>query len=175
MNVAPVGIPVADPAPPPPPDPATLAQQALAKLTLLPPDIHVTPGIGMTGLVGLPVWLWSGTVADTWGPLTATAEVPGLAVTAIATVSYVEWQTGDGRRVVCGRGTPYQERYGKAPSPDCGHTYDRPSVGRPGEAFRLTATSHWKVVWYGGGQGGEFDLTRVSNADLRIGELQVLN
>lgn len=155
--------------------PAQLANEAVRQMQLRGPDIGIVPEPGKTGLIGLPVWMWTRVSAQTWGPNSATASVPGVSVSATANAEQVTWSMGDGHTVVCENpGTPYEDRFGARSSPTCGHTYTRTSARQPGEAYTVTATTTWRVVWAGGGQRGELQLDRSSTVALRIGELQVL-
>lgn len=155
--------------------PATLAQRALDSMRLDGPAIGMAPDASGTGLVGLPVWMWTEVRASTWGPTSATASIPGLSVTATARASKVEWDMGDGHTVTCtSPGTAYTKAAGDAQSPTCGHVYRRSSAGQPGDAYPVTATTTWTVSWSGGGQSGVLTVTRTSRTSVRIGELQVL-
>ncbi|MFI6985867.1 PKD domain-containing protein [Embleya sp. NPDC050154] len=152
---------------PPPPTPAELGARASAQIPLDAPTVHLTPGPGKTGLVGLPTWLWVDATPATWGPATATAAVPGLSVTATAVVDRITWTMGDGAVVTCT--TPGTPARSAQPSPDCGHTYTRPGV------HTVTATTHWTVTWAGGGQTGTLGATRTTAVgDIRAGEMQAL-
>lgn len=155
--------------------PAQLANEAVRRMRLRGPDIGIVPEPGKTGLVGLPVWMWTQLSPATWGPNSVTAAVPGLSVSATANAQQISWSMGDGTTVVCrSPGTPYADRFGGQSSPTCGHTYTRTSAEQPGAAYTVTATTTWRVVWAGGGQRGELSLDRSTTARLRIGELQVL-
>lgn len=155
--------------------PARLADVALSQLTLRPAVIGMAPGLGKVGVVGAPVWLWTAVTPQTWGPISATASVPGLSVTATAHATSLTWDMGDGSRVRCTRpGTPYQTAYGYRASPDCGHVYKRTSADQPGHAYTVTATTTWQVTWSGGGQSGVLTQTRSTSTPVQIGELQVL-
>jgi len=157
------------------PSPGTLAQRALDSMRLDGPEIGMAPGQGKTGLVGLPVWLWTAVSAATWGPTSASASIPGLTVTATARGEQIVWDMGDGHAVTCtNAGTPYSVDKGNAPSPTCGHVYTRSSANQPDHAYPVTATTTWSVSWAGGGQSGLLTVTRVSRTTVRIGELQVL-
>lgn len=157
------------------PTPAELAQQAIATMRLEGPAIGMAPAQGKTGLVGLPVWLWTAVTATTWGPATASASVPGLTVTATARAKRIVWDMGDGHTVTCTNpGTPYRISKGNAQSPTCGYVYTRSSASQPDHAFTVTATTTWTVTWTGGGESGALTVTRSSIARVRIGELQVL-
>ncbi len=155
--------------------PATLAQRAVDLMRLAGPDIGMAPGAGKTGLVGLPVWLWTAVSASTWGPTSATASVPGVSVTARAEATRIVWDMGDGHSVTCtGPGTPYTTSQGDSRSPTCGHVYAASSAAQPNHAYTVTATTTWSVTWTGGGQSGALTVTRTSTTQVRIGELQVL-
>jgi hypothetical protein len=167
-------------APPPTvvPDPVVLARQALSKMKLLGAAISSAPGAGKPGLVGMPVWLWNTRSANTWGPISATAAVPGLSVTATARVTKITYAMGDGGSAVCTTpGTPYQKSYADRSSPDCGYRYSKVSTGKPGGRFTVTATSSWEVTWHAStGQNGALPVeTRTSVTTARVGELQVVN
>jgi hypothetical protein len=155
------------------PSPAQMAQMAFNQLRLPTPSIATNPAGEQ--LVNLPTWMW---LSSGWGPVSATASVPGVSVTATATATSVTWSMGDGSTVTCtGAGTPFHP--GTAPtasSPDCGHTYRTSSASQAGQAFPVAATVHWTVTWAGAGQGGVFpDLTTTGNAAFRVAESQALN
>jgi hypothetical protein len=157
------------------PTPAQLAMRAVELLPLRGPEIGMAPAPGSTGLVGLPVWMWTAVTAETWGPVSATASVPGLSVTATASATRVVWDMGDGGRVTCANpGTPYTRAVGESDSPTCGHRYSQPSSAEPNASYTVTATTTWDIRWAGGGQSGQLSQTRSSSTSVRIGELQVL-
>jgi hypothetical protein len=167
------GQPLPGAAPAQAPSPAALALMARNELHLPTPTIAANPPGEQ--LVSLPTWLW---LAGGWAPLSATASVPGVSVTAVATPTSVRWSMGDGSTVTCtGAGTPYHVgRDPNASSPDCGHVYRRSSAGQVGQAFSVTATVHWMVSWAGAGQRGTFpDMTTTGNAAFRVAESQALN
>lgn len=152
-----------------------LAAQAVRQLALSGPDIGMAPDPGKTGLVGLPVWMWTRVRPSTWGPISATASVPGLSVTATAQAVRIVWSMGDGHQVICaGPGTPYSRAAGATRSPTCGYVYQRSSAGQPDAAYTITATTTWEIRWSGGGGSGQLTQTRSSSTWVRIGELQVL-
>lgn len=157
-------------------DPAVLAQQAVDKMLLRGPQIGITPKPGGKGVVGMPVYLWTATGAETYGPNTASASAGGVTVTATAKVSKIVWSMGDGQSVTCTTaGTPYQAEFGKQPSPDCGYRYSQPSSTQPSGTYLVTATSTWSIDWTGGGQTGQLTETRTSAVDITVAEVQVLN
>lgn len=156
------------------PSPAQLAQAAYNQLRLPSPAIEANPAGEQ--LVGLPTWLWMD--RNQWAPVSSTASVPGVSVTAVARPTSVVWVLGDGTTLTCGGpGTRYAASGSpKRGSPDCGHTYRMSSAGRPDGAFAVSATVHWTVTWSGAGQGGVFpDMTTVSNAAFRVAESEALN
>lgn len=160
--------------------PEQLARRAEASLRLLPADIQIAPDPAGSGLVGLPVWMWTSTDANTatsatWGVLTASDSDVGLTVTIEARAVSIVWSMGDGRTVTCRNpGTPYEARFGNAPSPTCGHVYATPSRGQPGGVYPVTATTTWQISWSGGGESGSYTRLRQSETTVRIGELQVV-
>ncbi|MFE4540245.1 ATP/GTP-binding protein [Streptomyces scopuliridis] len=159
-------------------DPAVLAQQAVDKMLLRGPEIGITPKPGGKGVVGMPVYMWTETGAETYGPNVASASAGGVTVTATAKVSRIVWTMGDGKTVTCTTaGTPYKAEYGKKPSPDCGHRYTAPSSTSPSGKWHVTATSTWAIDWQVAGAGANGQLTEVrgSAVDITVAEVQVLN
>ncbi|MDQ1249791.1 MAG: hypothetical protein QG597_4167, partial [Actinomycetota bacterium] len=143
--------------------------------TLRGAQIRMAPPADAVGLVHVPVWMWTPVTSQTWGPISATASVPGLSVTATATATKIVWSMGDGHTVTCtGAGTPYRAALGAARSPTCGHVYEHSSAGAPGGRFQVVATTTWRITWSGGGQNGALTTTRTSSTAVRIGELQVV-
>lgn len=150
-------------------DPAVLAVRARRSLRLSEPSIRLNPAPPAAQLVHLPTWLWL--PRQQWQPVTATASVPGLSVTATATPVRVAWLTGDGVIRVCdGAGSAWAAGMDpKRASPTCGHTYTSTSAGRPSGTFELRATVTWQVTWAGGGDGGTLDpLTTTSAVAVRV-------
>ncbi|MDT0307274.1 hypothetical protein RM780_09895 [Streptomyces sp. DSM 44917] len=155
------------------PSPAQLAEQAREQLRLPAPEIAASPAGDQ--LVRVPTWLWL--EPGSWEEISATASVPGVSVTAVATPRSVTWSMGDGSEVVCSSpGTPYEA--GGAPgrsSPDCGHTYTDSSAGQPGDSYPVSAEVTWTVTWSGAGESGEFPgLTTSSSTSFRVLESQAL-
>ena len=174
------------PAGPPIVTPAELAQQALAKIHRTAATIRTAPSAKgtRTALVGSPIWMWirqTGTdYASKGKPLSATAAVPGLSVTADVYVTAVDWNMGDGgaARTCTLPGTAYRPSDGSATSPDCGYSYPKPSIGQPDERYAITATVHWFVRWRSSnGVRGTIVLDPIATpaTTLRVSELQVLN
>lgn len=162
----------APPAAPPPPDPEVLAQQAVASMGLSAIDIGIVPEptAGSVGIIGMPTWMWAENPGEsTVGPITRTASAGGFTVTATARLDRLLWTMGDGATITCvGAGTPYDDAYGKASSPDCGHTYTE--QGR----YAVSATSFWNVAWSGIGETGTIPLDFTNTTTITMGEAQVI-
>jgi hypothetical protein len=155
--------------------PAVLAAEAIRQLPIRGPIITTAPDTNGAGLVGLPVWIWTPATEATWGPVSRTAAVPGLSVTATARAVKTVYAMGNGATVTCtAPGTPYRPEYGNRMSPDCGYAgYPRPS-STVGGRYTITGTTTWQVNWAGGGQTGQVTTTRSSAATIDIDELQVI-
>jgi hypothetical protein len=152
--------------------PEEAAELARRQLRLPAPEIAANP-VG-DQLVNLPTWLW----VSRWEPQSATASVPGVSVTAVATPTSATWSMGDGALVECnGPGTPFP--FGANPasaSPTCGHTYRHSSADQPGQAFPVSVTVRWKVHWSGAGREGELpELMTTARASFRVAESHALN
>jgi hypothetical protein len=154
-----------------------LAAEALAAIGPRGAQIGLAPDPDGAGLVGLPVWMWTGVSATTWGPATATATDGPISVQVTARVQSIDWDMGDGTVVTCTTpGTPYSVEYGNTSSPDCGHRYLAPSRDEPDGMYQVTATSHWVAEWEitTGGLTGTIEADRTSDVTVRINEMQVL-
>ncbi|GAA3386458.1 ATP/GTP-binding protein [Streptomyces racemochromogenes] len=150
-------------------DPTVLAQRAVDSMLLRPPAIGIVPKPGGVGVVGMPVYMWTATGPETYGPNVASASAGAVTVTATARVAKIVWAMGDGTTVTCTTaGTPYRAEFGKNPSPDCGHSYRTPGK------YHVTATSTWAIDWTGGGQSGQLTEVRSSAVDIAVGEVQVV-
>ncbi|RAG86221.1 hypothetical protein DN069_07645 [Streptacidiphilus pinicola] len=150
--------------------PVVVAQQAESELVLPSPVMSFSPA-GFQ-VVRVPTWMWIEPVQ--WRPVTATAQVPGVSVTATATPSSVKWDLGDGTQLTCaGPGTPWRPGDDpRASSPDCGHVFLRPSADQPGGTYAVTVRVHWRVDWAGGGQQGVFpDLSSTTTVQVRVEEV----
>jgi hypothetical protein len=167
---------------PQPPEAAMSPEQAarivVRRMDLRAADIGIVPEDrpGSIGAVGAPVYMWTARGPATFGPQTLASSAGGVTITATARVARIVWTMGDGATVTCRTpGTPYEDRYGFTPSPDCGHRYTRTSAGQPGNAYPITATSFWVVDWTGpGGSAGQITLDLTSRTSIQVGELQAL-
>jgi hypothetical protein len=161
----------------PPVNPRVLAEEAIASLVMRAPEIRMAPPPGSTsGLVGLPVWMWTERGDEFLGPTRQSVSAGGVTVAAVGQVSRIAWDMGDGTTVLCGAGTPYAPG-AQGRSPDCGHVYAQASSRHVpgGGPWPVTATSTWVVTWSGGGLSGTETLELSSSAELFVGELHVLN
>lgn len=163
------------------PSPRELAQRAVDEMEMVAPEVGLTGYGGPESMqvLGLPTWMW---IADpgesTTGPITRSASVGGMTVTATAQLRETVWHMGDGGVVTCLRenaaGTPYADSYNKAPSPTCGYRYTRTSANQPAKAYTVTVTSNWEIGWSGGGQSGVITMSLAQSTQLRVGEVQVI-
>ena len=127
--------------------PETLATVALSDLghrVIDAPEPELSPPT--VGYVNLETWL----ATTNPGPLTATASIPTLSVTATATVESTTWTTGDtGDEITCdGVGVAWTPGTPDDREAPCGHTYT--AHGSPlldSEPFTITVTHTWHVTW----------------------------
>ncbi|WP_419994459.1 hypothetical protein [Streptomyces boninensis] len=153
-----------------------MARQVVEELELPDPKIQASPDEDFVQMVRVPTWLWLS--SGVWKPVTVTAEVPGVTVTATAEPQQVVWSMGDGRQVVCeGPGTPYAAggQRPQAASPDCGHTYRRASRGQPEGVYTVQAAISWTVTWQGGGEAGVIPgLVTADEVPIQVDEMQAV-
>jgi hypothetical protein len=158
--------------------PEAAARAVVARMDLRPAQIGIVPEDkpGSIGAVGAPVYMWTTPEPATFGPQVLTGSAGGVTITATAKVDRIVWNMGDGATVTCRTpGTPYEDRFGFAESPDCGHRYTKTSAREPSNAYPITATSYWVVDWTGpGGSSGQITLDLVSRTNIVIGELQAV-
>ncbi len=166
-----------------PPNAADVAAELFASMTLERPRVGMAPGPGKPGLVGLPVWLWTGKPArqdkaTSWGPQSKERTDRGLYVKLSAKVDYAEWNMGNGEKFRCnankakdeGQGVVHHNETGESPS--CGYA-GYPNSGR----YPVSVTTHWSVTWAASnGQHGSIpNVTRTSaTVNVTINELQVV-
>lgn len=166
------------PAHPPAVDVTALALTAEQRLKLPSPVMDSSPGPSPSTpkIVNLPTWAW----LEGWGPVSASASLPGVTVTAMATPYTTDWSWGDGGTTSCnGPGTPYLDGVSDsaAASPDCGHTYVADSGREPDLRFPVRATVHWRVAWSSNvGRSGEFpDLTSAAVQEWPVEQVESLD
>ncbi|MFJ5952520.1 hypothetical protein [Streptomyces noursei] len=152
-----------------------IVQQAVSRLKLPKPVIRTSPREDLSQVVRVPTWMW--VERGTWGPVTTSAAVDGVQVTAEARPRKAVWSMGDGAVVECrGPGTPYSARFDpKESSPDCGYTYERASTAMPGKAFPVKVQVVWDVEWEGGGRSGVVPgLVMTAERQLVVDEVQAV-
>ena len=160
---------------PPPPDPEQMAYDLLARLNLEAPRLGIFPkpveeNPGSVTLVGWNMWLWVDSPnASTWGPISDTASQSGYSISLSAAVDRIEWDMGNGDKVTCDLGTPWQrDKTSNQPSPTCGYQYSTMGI------YTITGTAHWSVHWSGIGQSGTISLPLSRTATIKVAEYQVL-
>lgn len=150
--------------------PQELAQRATEELAIRWPEPRTSPSIAIDQLVGIDTWMWIDPAA--WQPITATAAIPGMSVSATATPRHVTWDMGDGTTVVCdGPGTPFDDDRPEADqSTDCSHVYQDRGL------YTASATVTWSVTWSAsdGGSGSLADVTRTTQFPMRVAERQAV-
>ncbi|MEE4590985.1 hypothetical protein V2J94_03575 [Streptomyces sp. DSM 41524] len=152
-----------------------VVRQAVEKLRLPKPVIRTSPDEDDVQVVGVPTWMW--VQHSTWTPVTQTAEVPGLRVTATASPRKAVWSMGEGGVVTCsGPGTSYSRKFSpEKPSPDCGYTYRTSSLAEADRKFKVSVQVAWDVEWHGGGQAGRVPgLVITAERPLAVDEVQAV-
>lgn len=150
-------------------DPAVLAAQAVARLSVPPPSIVVSPhpsdnqwGVSA---VGLPLWVW----ADDPGPVNSTVTEQGIDIVLRASRGSVRFDWGDGTSSVCDQMRPRPVNVGPlVSSPDRGHTFVRRGD------YTITATAGWAVSWQALGQSGTLPLSSSATMSIPVREFQSL-
>jgi hypothetical protein len=149
---------------PPPPNPAVLAQQAYAELTLPKPTLGRSPDLksgdpARGGDAYTVVNLWTRYFSDpvTWVRTSKTVTLRGVSATVTATPVALNFDPGDGNAPVScsGPGRPWQssDAFNPPSAGECAYQYKRV------EATPITGTESitWQVAWTGtGGAGGGF-------------------
>ncbi len=157
-------------------DPRILAELQVATFELPAPGAQTSPDPAHTQIVRVPVWLW---LDDGWETMSATATAGPVTSTVTATPARVVWDMGTGSPWTCDNpGTPYDPaRADAVQRPSCAYTYERTSVGEPGEVFAVSATVHWHVTWTSNlGVGGDLgELSSTTDFELRVAQLQAIN
>lgn len=189
---APGRPPPVAPAAPPPPSPEEVAQIAIANLPVPAPTLNMGPG-RETAVVHQPLWLW----VDDPGPITATANLVGVQVTATAKLTKTTWNLGEpvgepgsGKEqqqavVECpGAGTPAPAAQDLPDSPadwkpTCGCSYQwRSTIARTGSQscqWPVTAVTQWTVTWTSNlGVGGTTLLETRNTTAINIAELRTV-
>lgn len=150
------------------PTSSDLAGAAVAEVDPPLPTVSTSPPRRGVVLDGVPVWFW---MADP-GPVSATASIPGLSATLVATPARSRIRVSDGTEVSCpDLGTPYDPgRPTSAQHTDCSHTFDEWGT------FRIEATVVWTLAWTASdGQTGTLpSIERTTSFDLPVEEAQAV-
>ena len=134
---APEPGPARQPDRPPRPSPEALAAAAFERVIELAPRPALDIAPVRLGLTGLPSFFW---VGNDLAPVTATAGVPGLTVTAEARPSEYAWDFGDGStRSTQHPGRPWTRRR----DGNVGHLYE--TKGRYEPAVDVVWVARWRV------------------------------
>ena len=166
-----------------PADAAAMARElgieAASELAVPYPTPHLSPPIDGEQLVGLPSWLWVD--PGSWRTLEATASIPGLSATAVATPVRTRWDMGDDSdEVVCeGPGTPYDASVSDgAQSTACSHIFQWASVTAEDQAggYEATVSIDWDIAWTAtNGEAGTLPATtRATAFPVRVVERQAV-
>ena len=141
-------------------DAEVLADQAAARLAVSPPQVELSPKVGLNQITQLATYMW----VTNWEPDSTSASVPGVTSTVTATPTKVTWDMGNGDQVVCnGPGTPFDfSRPEDSQTTDCTYTYRHSSTGQPGGVYQVSATMSYDVSWSAEGAPGGGALPAVS-------------
>ena len=150
-------------------DPALLAAQAVAQLTVPAPQISISPHPSDNKwnqlAVGLPIWVW----AEDPGPVATSVSEQGIDIQLQANRGSVTFDWGDGTTSVCHLMRPRPATMDPlTPSPDCGHTYLRKGD------YTITATAGWAVNWQALGQTGALPLNSTATIQVPIREFRAV-
>jgi hypothetical protein len=144
-----------------------VAYNARNQLVLPAPHVHTAPRAKTFVQLRTALWVNPGDFQRE----TAVAEVPGQAVTAVATPKDITWHMGEGT-VTC---TAAGSRNGT----DCGYTYEHSSANQPGGKYAISVTVTWDIFWTCEGDcdadGGNFadpTTSMTTNTTLAVGEVQ---
>ncbi|MFE6050347.1 hypothetical protein ACFQ6N_06315 [Kitasatospora sp. NPDC056446] len=158
-------------------DLARLKQQAFDRVAFPQPKGRVKPD--GTAVVNSPVWLWAEGAVP---PKPGVAEIPGvISVTVTPRLVKADWDFGNGLKTTCATaGTPYDDTYGPAESPDCGYRFTVGSGTRKSGVFDGTVTTYWEAdVVVTGPNPDKYTLKGIRRQSavfaLRVAEMQVLN
>jgi hypothetical protein len=159
-----------------PVDPAVLAQQALDRMPLAAPQIHMAPQPPLMTYVGLETWLWMN--GGQWANLAGGASAGGTSVSVVARPVKVTWDLTVGSTTCTSAGRPWVHGMSSSAQTDCSYTFQKVSDFQPGDEFPVTATIKYLVDWTcagacstGSGSLGQVDGPTSSSA-IRVGERQ---
>lgn len=155
-------------------DPSVLAQDALASIEIVAPEIRTNPSADDRLYVRVPTWLW--VESAWWRSYEATASAGRVSSTVTARPTRTSWAFGDGRSLRCdGPGIAWRPGLAEDAT-DCRHTYTTSSAGRPEGTFDLSATVEFEISWTSNtGQGGTLPaISRTSVMVVEVGEIQAV-
>lgn len=155
-------------------DPYALAVEALASVSISPPEIKTSPSEDGRLYVQVPTWLW--VEGAWWQSYEATATAGRVWSTVKATPVATTWVMGDGDTVSCrGPGTAWRPGLPEGSS-GCTHTYRTSSAGEPDGRFVLQATVTLEVSWTSNATGGGTlpAISRTSTVQVDVGEIQAI-
>lgn len=156
-----------------PPNLARLAVEDNFLETLGPPEPRFNPPGGTT-IVNFDTWMWVENVPGTGrqGPWVMD-DVPGILVTAWASLDEVEWDMGDGHTEPC----PITTDEASAER-DCSYAYQQSSAGESGGEYHGTVSVLWQVEWeatiYGNDIENTIDAPRENDFSLAVAEGQAI-
>jgi len=147
---------------------------AFARLNLVPPKPVIGPSPDSNpwnmAAVGYPLWL---SIDGDPTPPAVSDAVATVHVRLEARVSKVVFHMGDRHSVSCTKLTTTWTRSARGKqSPDCGYTYQKPSLPRGN--YTVTATTYWSVAWSTSQDSGTIPFIQSNSTQLPVGELQVL-
>lgn len=146
-----------------------LAQEAASSLTVAFPQPDMAPPPDADHLVGIAEWMW----IDPSGfePVSASASIPGISVTATAAPTSATWDMGDGSEpITCDAGTAYDPALHDSYVPTCSHVYQWDGH------YTITVTTHWAITWSASnGDGGTLPgLDRSTTFDIEVLQRQAV-
>jgi hypothetical protein len=162
---------------PEPPDPADLAREALDRLRLATPDVHLAPAPPARTYVGLDTWLWM--PPGQWSSLKKSVTAGDTTVTVTAVPKSVLWNMGPGSTTCYSAGREWKPaQMPKGATTDCSYKYQKISDFEPGRKFKISATITYQANWTCEGEclSDEGDLGGVpgpaGGAAISVGERQ---
>lgn len=158
------------------PDPRVLAQEALERMQLAQPNIHMAPQPPLMTYVGLETWLWMD--PGQWADIAETASAGNTSVTVVATPVEASWDLTAGTATCPSAGRPWVKGMSSSEKTDCSYTFEKVSDFEADGQFKVTSTLTYQVDWVcsgaciaGSGTLGQVDgLPGVSA--IRVGERQ---
>ncbi len=156
---------------------AAMIRRAVSDLRIPAPELAASPVLTAPQVVHVPVWWWLR--PGVWHPRTATATLPGISVTAVATPRQVTWDAGDGTTTICpgpGDGVdPPLHPDGDVADLRAHLHHHLPHRARRQLRYTLRATITWAITWTGGGLAGtEPPATTTAAAEIRVTELRAV-